>query len=68
MSDESSKLAVRYLQRIDERLVRLERLVGDLIARLDSILDHLDSISDRLARLSDELAWINRHLGSPDER
>jgi predicted nucleic acid-binding Zn-ribbon protein len=64
--NEDSKLALRYLQRIDERMIRIEERIGDFVARVDRVAELCDGIAIRLDLLNEELLRIDRQLRSPD--
>ena len=66
MNEESSRLAVRYLQRVDERMILLEARMDDLAARLERVTDLCDTMSSRLERLGKQLLKIDRQLRAPD--
>ena len=66
MNEESSRLAVRYLQRVDERMILLEARMDDLAARLERVTDLCDTMSSRLERFGKQLLKIDRQLRAPD--
>ena len=68
MNEQESKLALLYLQRIDERMIRIERQMAGLIDRIDVLGRQFEAVTSKLDRMGGQLARIDRYLRSLDER
>jgi uncharacterized coiled-coil protein SlyX len=68
MNEQEAKLALQYLQRIDERMIRIERQMADLIDRIDALGQQFEAVTTKLDRMGLQLERIDRYLRSLGER